>query len=202
MRSRLISIFLSVILSSSPGLMPLAHAQSNAEDITPPTVLHEPSNERFMSNQTHVMSATVNDANGVARVMLFYRTVGKSVFKSVELEPSGNSGLYLVELSAADLEPPGLEYYLEAEDTAGNTLLRGFSFDPLVLNVIPGTVRGNDLASQSAEDVKKSSTLSNKWLWIGLGALAVGGLAAAGGGGGSSSSSSGDEVTFSAPIPQ
>ncbi|MCB1755778.1 MAG: hypothetical protein KDJ38_09660 [Gammaproteobacteria bacterium] len=197
---RLISCSLSLILSLSPAMIPLAHSQT-ASDIKPPQVLHEPDSESVSSNLPHVISATVSDENGVGKVTLFFRAIGESVFNSVDMTPTSSGDVYMTELDASLLTPPGLEYYIQAEDTAGNTLLRGFTFEPLVLNVTEGA-DSSTLASESAKEVNESSLSSNKWLWIGLGVLAVGGLAAGGGGGGGGGSNDGDTVTISAPIPQ
>lgn len=198
---RFISFLLSLILSLSPAMIPLANGQT-ANDITPPKVLHEPDSSSVAANRPHVITATVSDDNGVGKVTLFFRNMGESVFNSVEMTPTDTINVYMTELDSSVLSPPGLEYYIQAEDSAGNTLLRGFTFEPLVLNVTEGT-DSRVLASESAKEVNESSTSSNKWLWIGLGVLAVGGLAAAGGGGGGGSGSSdGDTVTISAPIPQ
>lgn len=195
---KITSIVLAVLLSVTPALTPLAQAQS--ADITPPKVLHEPDTSPVPSDQPYVISATVSDESGVGTVTLFFRQVGSSVFNSVSMKASGNNDLYITEINPDELSPPGLEYYIQAEDAAGNTLLRGFTFEPLILTVTEGTGASSYARETTTKSERESGLSSNKWLWIGLGVLAVGGLAAAGGGGGGGSSD--PTVTIEAPVPQ
>lgn len=199
--SRIISVFMALLLSLSPAMTSLAQAQA-ARDITPPKVLHEPDSGEVPSDQPYVVSATVSDENGVGNVTLFFRQVGSSIFNSVDMTPTGKADVFVTEINPAELNPPGLEYYIQAEDTSGNTLLRGFTFEPLVLKIGEGSSGSDQLASQSTDEVKKSGSSSSKWLWIGLGVLAVGGLAAGGGGGGGGGGNEDPSVTINAPIPQ
>ena len=197
--SRLISIFLTLVLSLSPALTPIAQAQSR--DITPPKVQHEPDSNEVPSDKPYVISATVTDESGVGKVTLFFRQVGSSIFNSVDMEATGSKDIFVTEISPEELSPPGLEYYIQAEDTSGNTLLRGFTFEPLVLKIGEGT-SASALASKSTDSGASKKSSANKWLWIGLGVLAVGGLAAAGGGGGGGGGGDDPTVTVNAPIPQ
>ncbi len=178
--SRPVSLLMSVLLVFSPFTTSVSLAQSSI-DIIPPKVLHEPETETIESGSPYVVTATVTDEGGVDRVTLFYRKTGESDYQSTDLLRSSGGDTFMLELDATDLSEPGLEYYFEAEDVAGNTLLRGFAFDPLVLKV---SAPSNFADSAPAEDKGGLSISSNKWLWIGLGAVAVAGLAAAGGGGG------------------
>jgi hypothetical protein len=177
-------------------------AQSNL-DFVPPKVLHEPESEPISADKPYVLTATITDDSGVGKVTLFYRTIGESSYQSTELLFSGSSDTFVVELDTSELKPPGLEYYLQAEDVAGNTLLKGFSFEPLVLQIDAGSA--NAVAAKSKTPEKKKGLLgdmsSKNLLLIGLGAVAVVGLAASGGGGGGGGGSD-DTVTITAPIPQ
>lgn len=191
------AITLSLILSLSPLLNTQALA---ARDTTPPTVQHEPATGDAPDNQPLVIYATVKDESGVSEVTLFYRAEGDDEYQSLPMQASGNAGIYMAEIPAEQLQPPKLEYYIQAGDTGGNQLLRGFYFEPLSVSIVAGAETPATLASQASDDTNESSLKSNKWLWIGLGALAVGGLAAAGGGGGGGGGS--NDVDVSAPLPQ
>jgi hypothetical protein len=194
--SRLVSSFLTLILTLSPGLSPIAHAQ--ATDFKPPKVVHSNLDARASSTLPHVISATVSDESGIDSVKLFYRNSGASEYKEANLLPTGTANLYMTELPAAALSPPSLEYYIQAEDKSGNIILKGFSFEPLVLSVFKGS-KNTVVVKKSTEDNNSNSLASNKLLWIGLGVLAIGGIAASAGGGGGGSS---DNVFITAPKPQ
>lgn len=185
----------------SSVLAPIANAAS-VRDITPPTVQHEPDTGKVSASAPYLFTAKVEDDNGVAKVLVFYRAVGTSIFSNAEMKEGKIPGLFMVELAAKEVQPPGLEYYIQAEDTAGNTLLRGFTFEPLLL-----TVDDTSALPATADTTKPKGALSgvasNKMLWIGLGALVVGGIAMSGSGGsGGGSSDDGNTVTIAAPLPQ
>ncbi len=88
---------------------------------------------------------------------------------------------YSVTLGHDEMIAPGIEYYIQAADFAGNTLLHGYSFSPLTVSVITGTQdlavndTSNALVLDKAEPNKKKTKI---WLWIGLGVLIVGAVAA------------------------
>ncbi len=209
---RIISYSLALILSLTPALVSLAQAQSQ-RDITPPKVFHEPEDSPVPSNKPHVITSTIHDENGIKKVTLFYRYVGEIDFKEVEMAVANNSDMYITELAESLLQPPGLEYYIQAEDIAGNTLLRGFTFEPLVLSVFENEAISEAAEIPSNNDIKPSFS-SKSILLIGLGALVLGGLAAASsggepssnGGGGNGGGISDDDdngvtVTISTPAP-
>ena len=69
-------------------------------------------------------------------------------------------------------------------DHAGNTLLHGYSFSPISVKTVAAgaaTVAASDKIPKLFEKEKAGEESSNKWWWIGLGALVLAG--AAGGGG-------------------
>ncbi|MDO6460214.1 hypothetical protein Q4485_05865 [Granulosicoccaceae sp. 1_MG-2023] len=193
------SLALSAILALSPLLSTGALAAT--PDTTPPKVQHEPADNDAPDDQPLQIYATVTDENGVSEVTLFYRNAGEDEYRSQSMQASGNSGIFMAEVPPAELQPPRLEYYIQAGDTGGNQLLRGFYFEPLSVNVVAGTGAAGAVAAKGDESAATGSLKSNKWLWIGLGAVALGGLAAAGGGGGGGGDS-GDNVDVSVPLPQ
>lgn len=199
LRHRSGALMLSAILVVSPLLSTQAQAQA-ARDTTPPTVQHEPASGDVPDNQPLALYATVKDESGVSEVTLFYRNKGEDEYRSMPMQASGNADIYMAEIPAAELSPPQFEYYIQAGDTGGNQLLRGFYFEPLTVSIVEGPEAATTLSSNS--DESGSTLKSNKWLWIGLGALAVGGLAAAAGGGGGGGGSGSDGIDVSAPLPQ
>ena len=156
-----------------------------AKDVIPPKVNHEVVETQVDAGKPQTITANVTDNVQVESVSLYYRQIGDSEFKQLVMKQIEFSDNYAVELDAELLVEPGIEYYIRAEDTAGNTLLRGFTFEPLVLAVGAGP---GGIPAESGGSSEKAGMLggisSNKWLWIGAGVLAVGVLAASGGGGG------------------
>jgi hypothetical protein len=131
--------------------------------------------------------------------VLFYRTQGAEDYKRIKMNRSGETDEYTVTLGGRQIKAPGLEYYIEANDAAGNSLLHGYSFSPLSVSVVdPGS--GQSIVSQDSKSQVKTGNKSKKWLWIALGALAVGAIAAAAGGGEDNPPEDG-AVVVSGPTP-
>ncbi len=200
---RLISIAkLSIVVFSLTSMLaPGLRAQSlalPANDIIPPSMSHEVIDTEVAAGESQTLTATVTDNIAVESVSLFYRSIGQTEFKQLNMVKLESSDTYAVEIDASLLTEPGIEYYLRAEDTAGNSLLRGFTFEPLVLSVGPATLSGS---SSDAGESGKTGLSSKKYLWIGLGVLAVGALAAGGGGGGGGGSDSDGALTVTTTSP-
>ncbi len=115
-----------------------------------------------------------------------------------------DSFIYTAQLTATD--SPGLEYYIQATDLAGNTLLFGYAFSPLIITVVPAAmdnIAATDNSDTGGGEEKKKSGIS-KWVWIGLGVVVAGAALSGGGGGGGN----GPEppptgtLTISGPTPQ
>ncbi|MCP4406926.1 MAG: hypothetical protein GY807_04045, partial [Gammaproteobacteria bacterium] len=109
----------------------------------------------------------------------------------------GGQGIYTTTIPSEDMLAPGIEYYIQAADTAGNTVLRGFDFSPLIILVgSPGLedavteVPPEETAAKPKEEKKKSGAM--KWVLIGVGVAALAGLGIALGGGGGGGGGDGD----------
>lgn len=87
-------------------------------DGTPPTIVHTPVTTTQLVGTPLALEATVTDADsGVAEVTLYYRTVGTSNYQSMVLPVAMP---YRGTIPGAAVATPGLEYYFEARDVAGN----------------------------------------------------------------------------------
>ncbi|KPJ96524.1 MAG: hypothetical protein AMJ53_00615 [Gammaproteobacteria bacterium SG8_11] len=184
-----------------------------AADVSAPEVEHEPVNEPLSVGAMHQIKATVTDNVGVETVSLFYRRAGDSQYiRKAMLREAKDSDIYSITLGTKDLAAPGIEYYIQATDVAGNSVLYGYSFEPIKLSVLTNADLPADASDSSFTEALNGDTMekkkrSYKWVWIALGALAVGAVAAAasGGGGGDDGGQSGSEnpgsVTISAPVP-
>ena len=200
-------IVLSVTLIQSLIFSPLAYADAQlslpATDVTAPNVVQTPITKPALSGSAQEITATVTDDTGVKSVILFYRAVGdKSYNRKTMLRIVGSDNYSAV---IDHMPGKGLEYYIQAEDTQGNSVLHGYSFSPLVIHTEENMPASKQKAiAQTGEGGEKKATSSKyKWLWIGLGVLAVGALASGGGGsdsGGSTTSNTGT-IVISAPTP-
>jgi hypothetical protein len=153
-------------------------------DLIAPVVTQDKYENTVRPGTDHEVEVKVTDNVDVNLVTMFYRTIGKGEYKRLTMQKVGASDFYVVKINADEIVSPGIEYYVQAMDLAGNTVLHGHSFSPLSVKTTNGdTAVAASSTSTSLEAEESSSIWSNKWLWIGLGVVAVG-LAASGGGGG------------------
>ncbi len=203
-------MMLVTLLSVSFVLFPIVQAAELAlpsGDLIAPVIEHAPIEKDIYAGQQVDIKATVTDNVGVKNVILFYRDANVTEFKRLKMNRDLDSFVYTAQLTATD--SPGLEYYIQATDLAGNTLLFGYSFSPLTIAVVPAAM--GDIATENGTTTVASSTKVgeeksgiSKWVWIGLGVVVAGAALSGGGGGGGN----GPEppptgtLTISGPTPQ
>ena len=177
---------LVVILCQTLAYAPLLRAGQlslPSGDLIAPEISQEKYIDTVKTGADHQITVTVTDNVGVKQVTLYYRNIGTEEYKRKSMDNIVNTDDYHATLKSDQIKAPGVEYYIQAMDNAGNTLLHGYSFSPLSVKTTNGdaaTVASGDTAAILASEEESSNT----WLWIGLGVLAVGLAAAAGGGGG------------------
>lgn len=189
-------------------------------DHTAPIIQHEPSAAPFPAGEPLVFEATITDDMGVKEATLFYRPQGGSDYASIHMNAIGQDR-YTAAVPQDQVSEPGLEYYIQASDEAGNMVMRGFSFSPLMAIVelgAPGMEEAEKgLAAASPEEgpfklaTEEPPTkpwYKKWWVWTLVGAVVIGGAAAAaggGGGGGGGGDSAGappsGSATVSGPLP-
>jgi hypothetical protein len=190
---------LSLLLSGFLILQPLAVLADQlalpSGDLTAPEVVHEVPTTPLQLGVANKITVKVTDNVGVKQVLLFYRTIGATEYNRVQMQKA-DADNYIVTLSPDHVNAPGIEYYIQAEDLAGNTLLHGYSFSPLIAKVqaaSDSTVASDEgengavaaaVAASAASSGAGEPIWKNKWVWIGLGVVVA--AAAAGGGGGDS----------------
>lgn len=154
-------------------LFVVAQAQFPSElDIDPPVIDHE-SLENGVAGELQLFSALVVDDRGIEYVDLYHRESPNSEYDKSPMEAVAGTSNFAVTLDT-DLNQKKIEYYIEAADTGGNRVLKGFPFYPLVRNLdLPESVT----ATAENAPVAANDTSDNKWLYVVLGALAVGFLA-------------------------
>ncbi len=150
-------------------------------DIDPPVIDHE-ALEVGVAGESQTFAALVIDDKGIEYVDLYYRAIASREYSKASMESAGGSR-YIVTIPT-ELAQSRVEYYIEAADTGGNRVLKGFPFFPLVRNL--DTPLPPAPIISSVGNTEASGGGQSKVLYLLLGALAVGLLASA-------ASSSGDD---------
>jgi len=156
-------------------------------DLVAPEITQETYVQSVAPDSDHTITVKVTDDVGVKQVTLFYRVIGESNYKRRTMQKVGQSDDFLAKVNADEIRSPGIEYYIQAVDLAGNTLLHGYEFSPLSVTIDADAAQP-DLAESEETPMFEPTTEKekkgiSKWVWIGLGALVVGAVAAGGGGG-------------------
>lgn len=166
------------------------------DDIDAPVITHEPMTKVFEPGLLRPITATVVDNVGVKSVLLFYRQSGSERYNRAVMQRQGESDIYSVTLEPEYYAEPGFEYYIQATDNAENRLLYGYAFSPIKYQVeteqkettaallAEKQAPENSVVTDGGVSTGDSASGYKKWLWIGLGVLAVGALAGGSGGGG------------------
>lgn len=224
MRNHYLRLFFALLLSAGLVYAPVLQAAPPSmplSDLTAPEITHKIIQGSIEAGASVQIKATANDHSGIKSVTLYYRTKGTRKYNRSTMHRVDDTNEYAVTLGKDDVVAPGIEYYIEAIDLVGNTLLQGYADYPLILSVVPATTTNVQTEEVVTQKVEAGSILNeptaekNKhksWLWIALGTLALGAIAAAVNGssnGGGSSGSGGSPagksdnatVTINAPVP-
>jgi len=190
-------IFLCQALAYTP-LVNAAQLSLPSGDLIAPVISQEKYEETVRPGISHEVEVKVTDNVEVNLVTMFYRTIGKGEYKRLTMQKVGTSDLYVVKINADEIVSPGIEYYVQAMDLAGNTVLHGHSFSPLSVKTSNGDTA---VAASSTSTTLEAEESSNTWLWIGLGVLAAGIAVAAGGSSGGDSPPSTATLNINASDP-
>ncbi len=196
----LVSVF--VLALSITGITQADQLALPAIDIIAPVVTQKNHVSNIAAGEDHQILVTVTDNMTLKSVILFYRGIGHSEYQAITMRNVADTDDYAVTIRANQISVEGLEYYIQATDSAGNILLHGYAFSPITTAIKP-PVTDTALTASADPKPKLAKETSYKWLWIGLGALAVGAIAAGGGGGGSGDDNGAGEptITINAPVP-
>ncbi len=182
---RIMRIFLIITIGQWCVSTPLVYAVSPlvaADDLVSPKISHNIIVSNIVAGSSHQIKAVVTDNVGIDLVLLFYRTVGSEAYRRVQMARVEGTDNYVFTLGYAETIEPGIEYYFQAIDYDGNSLLYGYSFSPLQLRVTNNSNQTSvGLAQTEGQNfpsvTKKTNDKISKWVWIGLGVLAVGAVA-------------------------
>jgi hypothetical protein len=170
-------------------------------DLVAPKILHAPPMGIFHGGQEFEIVATVTDAgSGVAGVRLFFRSKGERDYRALEMIADANDR-YRSTIPGEAVDDPGVEYYLEAEDRAGNRVqtLRPPDLSPAFVKIKSPTAWERFRADDQPWYKKP-------WVWTVAGAVVLGAAASmggggGGGGGGGAGSPTTGTITVDGPVP-
>ena len=179
-------------------LLKAAQLSLPSGDLVAPEITQQKYINTVKQGADHVITVTVTDNVGVKQVTLYYKTIGAEDYQRRSMDNISNTDDYHITINSDQITPPGLEYYVQAMDNAGNTVLHGYSFSPLSVTMSNGDAANVAITDTTGIAIEEES--SNIWLWVGLGALAVVGRLAAGGGGDDEPTTTGT-ITITGPTP-
>jgi len=176
-----VALFACYSLAFAP-LLNAAQLSLPSGDLVAPKITQEKYIDTVQKNQSHKITVTVKDNVGVKQVIVFFRVIGTEAYTSQTMQNIKGTDNYLATIKPSQIKPPGIEYYVQAMDHAGNTLLHGYSFSPLSVKTVAGGSTDVASTNQSAKsDDDEEGFFSNKWVWIGLGVIVLGAAASGGG---------------------
>ncbi len=108
--------------ATDPSGAPASYHSFTVSDVddAAPVITHTPVADGQAEGATVVVSATITDASTITSATLWYRVIGYPFFASVAL--SNTSGdTWEASIPGFSVAAPGMEYYLRATDSAGNT---------------------------------------------------------------------------------
>ena len=151
----LIPVLISLLLLPPPLL---------AADFSAPLITLPVAQPVEAGADSYRISAEVSDETGLVSVDLHYRQIGdEGEYKTRALTPSRGGNIYATTLEIDTANNRGIEYYIEARDSANNISEEPFPDSPRQV-LFPDT-----------KQAKKSS--KKKYWWMALGALAIGAVA-------------------------
>ncbi len=117
---------------------------TDGDDLTPPTVAHEPITEAFQGTGIRI-AADIADDVAVIGATLKFRMPGMQWWGMIDMErESGDhqSGTYVALIPADMTQGEMVEYYIEAQDYGGNTATHGSPREPHTITLLSGITPG------------------------------------------------------------
>jgi hypothetical protein len=160
-------------------------------DVAPPLIEHEVASQAESDiRQTFV--ANVVDDGELDSVVFFYRFAGETIFTRYVMAPLSASSTYIAQIPTDPKIFTTIEYYIQARDLSGNRTVRGYTFSPLIREILPPKrpVVVNPQVLVGVDEKNKTSRVSKVLYAVG-GVLLLGLIAGASSSGGNDSPSSG-----------
>jgi len=188
---RILGLSLAVVMAASQLLAGIASAQ--VADTDPPVLIHRQADSAGVAGELQTFLARVSDDFEVASVTLYYRQSDSGQFTQIPMRALFDSlDEYMIAVETVESAYPGLQYYIEARDSAGNITNRGYEYAPIVLPLDRAPVVADNrpvtqpVATQPASG-ETGGGFNSRAILLGLGALVLLGAVAGGSGGGSDS---------------
>ena len=116
----------TVVLTDFTESNPAGKVQATAKDTMAPNMYHTPVNQGYLNNNL-IISCTASDNVGIESVVLYYRTVGATEWKTLTMVKQNDK--FSAKIFGNDLSLEGLEYYIVAYD-ANNSIAKGSAEAP------------------------------------------------------------------------
>lgn len=187
------------LLCSLLTLVPMHFSVAADEDTQAPQVQHHLPVDMAEKTGPLAISATVTDSGGVKTVELYYRVKGTETFRVRTMNPVADSALYTAVVDELELIVPGLEYYIQAVDQAGNTVQHGNPFSPLSVPVRGAVALDSPPPTAAVTAGSKKPAATSTWVWVAVGVLVTGAIVAAANK--DDESSDGGTIVISGPSP-
>ena len=186
---RIIGLSLAVLIAVGQLVAGIASAQ--VADTEPPVLIHRQADSAGIAGELQTFLARVSDDFEVDSVTLYYRQNDEGEFTPISMRALFDSvDEYMIAVETQESAYEGLQYYIEARDSAGNVTNRGFEYAPIVLPLEPADVVADNRPVTEPVGTPPASQpsgtgVSSRNVLLGLGALVLlGALAGAAGGGG------------------
>ena len=121
----------TVVLTDFSESNPAGKVVATAMDTLAPNMYHTPVNQGYMNNNL-VISCTASDNVAISTVTLYYRAVGATEWKTLNM--AKQSDKYSATIFGSDLTLDGIEYYIVAAD-GRNTINKGSAEAPYTVIV-------------------------------------------------------------------
>lgn len=206
---RATAFLMATLLAVTQVLMGIASAQ--VTDNEAPVVIHRQAESAGIAGELQTFLARVSDDFEIAKVTLYYRQSEVGGFQQIPMRSLLDSiGEYMIAIETDTGEYEGLQYYIEAEDLAGNTASRGYSYAPIILPLeAPAVVEAPPVVEAPVAETpaplpapapaatqppinSDAPKFGSAGILVGVGALLLLGALAAGGGGGGGGDDGGD----------
>ena len=115
--------------------LPSTATGSTKSDQSPPVIRFDPVSQH-RSGQTLRITAGIQDDSYIIQAHLFFRNEGETAYQSLTMEPTGGDQ-YQAGILEECLKGRFLDYYLSAEDEAGNIGQSGSKQHPYHVKVLP-----------------------------------------------------------------
>jgi hypothetical protein len=169
----------------SRGNSGLRYAQTSL-DVEPPLIEHDVIDEAEADIRQSFV-ATVVDDEELESVLLYYRYAGETSFSRHVMTQVSSSSTYIAQIPTDPNSYTAFEYYIQARDTSGNRTVRGYSFSPLVRQIVPSASTLPDTATTAVPAAGTAESGVGRKLprvaYIVGGVLLLGLIASAAGGG-------------------